>query len=224
MVFLVLASLFWPIIMATPRQTWRWALARLGIRWLRRLTGVRLSVSGREHLPAPGQSFVLVANHQSYLDGLALAEAVGRPIGFIAKRELIRRPIVALFMRRMGASFVDRFDPHAGSVESTRLIETLRAGATLGFFPEGTFREQPGLLPFRMGAFVAAAQAGVPILPVVLNGTRKLMPGDSFRPSPGHAEVIVGPAIQPSGDDWEAAIRLRDEARRLIAERLDQSS
>ncbi|NCA68969.1 MAG: acyl-phosphate glycerol 3-phosphate acyltransferase [Sphingobacteriia bacterium] len=220
-VFLLMAPWLWIAIMASPRLSWRWSLARLGIRWLRRLTFMRLTVSGREHLPPLGHPLVLVANHQSYLDGLALAEAIPRPIGFIAKRELTANPIVALFMRRMGARFVDRFDPHAGSAASRGLTEPLVGGATLGFFPEGTFREQPGLLPFRMGAFAVAAQVGVPVVPVVLRGTRERMPGDSFRPRPGAAEVIIGPPLEPAGDDWAAAIRLRDEARAFIAARLE---
>jgi 1-acyl-sn-glycerol-3-phosphate acyltransferase len=219
-VFYLIAPWFWIGIMAIPTARLRWSLARVGIRLLRRLTFVRLTVTGREHLPPIGHPFVLVANHQSYLDGLALAEAVGRPIGFVAKSELLTRPVVAAFMRRMGANFVDRFDPHAGSAESARLTEVLARGEALAFFPEGTFREQPGLLPFRMGAFAAAAQAGVPLVPAVLRGTRELMPGDRFSPRPGHAEVLIGPPIQPDLDDWEAAIGLRDRARAWIAERV----
>jgi 1-acyl-sn-glycerol-3-phosphate acyltransferase len=221
-VFLLIAPAFWIAIMISPRASWRWSLARFGIRLLRRLTFMRLTVSGREHLPPPGRPFVLVANHQSYLDGLALAEALERPIGFVAKRELLARPVVAAFLRKMGTSFVDRFDPLAGSTESAGLTEALSRGATLGFFPEGTFRDQPGLLPFRMGAFAAAAQTGVPVVPIVLRGTRELMPGDSFSPRPGKAEAIIGPPIEPTGEDWEAAIRLRDQARAFISGQLNE--
>jgi 1-acyl-sn-glycerol-3-phosphate acyltransferase len=219
-VFYLIAPWFWIGIMAIPTPRLRWASARFGIRLLRRLTFVRLTVTGREHLPPQGHPFVLVANHQSYLDGLALAEAVERPVGFVAKSELLARPIVAAFMRRMGANFVDRFDPYAGSAESARLNAVLARGETLAFFPEGTFREQPGLLPFRMGAFAAAARAGVPLIPVALRGTRELMPGDRFSPRPGHAEVLFGPPIRPEGEDWQAAIALRDRARAWISERL----
>lgn len=218
--FLLIAPGLWIAIMLSPRVSWRWSLGRFGIRLLRRLTGVRLTVTGREQLPPPGAPFVLVANHESYLDGLALAEAIERPIGFVAKRELLDHPIVAAFLKRMGTHFVDRFDPVSGSTESAGLTEALAGGQTLAFFPEGTFRDQPGLLPFRMGAFAAAAQARVPILPVVIRGTRRLMPGDSFRPHPGNAEVIIGPPIAPKGDDWQAAVALRDRARAFIHERV----
>jgi 1-acyl-sn-glycerol-3-phosphate acyltransferase len=222
--FWLIAPWFWIGVMISPRAVWRWPMVRAGIRLLRRLAFVGLSVEGREHLPAAGVPFVLVANHESYLDALALVEAVERPIGFVAKRELVANPFVAAFLRNMDAHFVDRFDPQAGSDESTRLTEVLAGGATLGFFPEGTFREQPGLLPFRMGAFAAAAAAGAPIVPAALRGTRELMRGDSFSPRPGRAEVIIGPPIQPVGSDWEAAIRLRDQARAFIADQLDEPS
>lgn len=218
--FWLIAPWFWIGAMVSPRASWRWQLVRAGIRLLRRLAFVGLRVEGREHLPAPGTPFVLVANHESYLDAAALVEAVERPLGFVAKRELVANPFVAGFLRRMGAYFVERFDPRAGSAESARLNALLAGGASLGFFPEGTFREQPGLLPFRMGAFAAAAAAGAPIVPAALRGTRELMPGERFRPRPGHAEVIIGPAIRPAGNDWEAAIRLRDQARAFIAARV----
>ncbi len=221
-IFILIAPWFWVGIMISPRATWRWALARLGIRLLRLLTFVRLTVRGREHLPESGRPFVLVANHQSYLDGLALAEALERPIGFVAKSELLTRPVVAAFLRRMGTSFVDRFDPRAGSADAVRLVDALASGEALAFFPEGTFRDQPGLLPFRMGAFAAAVQAGVAVVPVALRGTRELMSGNRFSPRPGRAEVIIGEPIEPTGDDWEAAIRLRDLTRVFIADRLTE--
>lgn len=217
-VFALLAPLVWIAILLTPDATRRWSVARGGIRLLRRLTFVRLEVQGVTHLPALGQPCVLVANHQSYLDGLVLAEALGRPLGFVVKQELAGRALIATFLRRMGARFVDRFDPRAASLESVGMIRVLREGGMLAVFPEGTFREQPGLLPFRMGAFVAAAQAGVPVVPVVLRGTRALMPGDRFRPRPGRAEVIIGAPLAPLGEDWGAAIELRDRARAFIAE------
>ncbi|MBK1643127.1 acyl-phosphate glycerol 3-phosphate acyltransferase [Thiocapsa imhoffii] len=220
-VFLVLAPWFWIAIRLLPNRSRRWALARFGIRLLRRLTGLRLTVSGRAHLPADSSPVILVANHESYLDGLILSEAVARPLGFVVKQELASRLIVGAFLRRMGAHFVDRFDPHSGRLESTRLAQQVGDGTTLAMFPEGTFRAQPGLLPFRMGAFAAAAQIGVPVIPIVIRGTRALMPGDSFAPRPGTAEVIILPPLEPTGSDWAAAVALRDRARACIAEVLE---
>ena len=217
LVFYLLAPWVWISVMLSPRPAWRWNLARAGVRLLRRLTGVRLRVTGREHLPPPEHSLVLVANHQSYLDALALIEAVPRPFSFVAKRELTANPLVGRFLERMGTLFVERFDLKHSHREGEQLQAALRDGASLAFFPEGTFRERPGLLPFRMGAFAAAAEAGVPILPVAIRGTRAVMPGDSLRPRPGAIEVVIEAPIVPRGTDWKAAIALRDAAREAIA-------
>ncbi|MBK5966933.1 acyl-phosphate glycerol 3-phosphate acyltransferase [Thiocystis minor] len=223
-VFYLLAPWFWVGAMLTPRLHWRWNLLRFGIRLLRRLVFVRLTVTGRERIPPTDRPYVLVANHQGYLDALVLIETFERPIRFVAKRELMVNPLVGRFLARMGTLFVDRFDLQRSSAESERIRGTLSLGATLGFFPEGTFREQPGLLPFRMGAFAAAVQAGATVVPVTIMGTRELMPGDSFRPRPGHAQVIVGAPLIPEGDDWEAAVALRDAARASIARQLEQQT
>lgn len=217
LVFYLLAPWVWIGVMLSPRPAWRWSLARGGVRLLRRLTGVRLRVTGREHLPPLGRNLVLVANHQSYLDALALIEAVPRPVRFVAKRELTANPLAERFLERMGTLFVERFDLKHSHREGERLQRALRDGSSLAFFPEGTFRERPGLLPFRMGAFAAAAEAGVPIQPVAIRGTRAIMPGDVFRPRPGAIEVVIAAPIVPRGTDWEAAIALRDSAREAIA-------
>jgi 1-acyl-sn-glycerol-3-phosphate acyltransferase len=83
-------------------------------------------------------------------------------------------------------------------------------------FPEGTFRRAPGLLPFRMGAFVAAAEAGVPVVPVALRGTRSLLRGDDWFPRRGEATMVVEPPISPRGAGWAEAVALRDQTRAAI--------
>lgn len=208
----------WPVfgVLILPRLSWRWALVRGSIRLLRRLAFIRLEVTGTEQVPATGRPFVLTANHQSYLDALVLIEAIPRPLVFIAKRELREVRLVGSVLRRLGSLFVERFDLRRSADESGHLAAALERGETLAFFPEGTFREDPGLLSFRMGAFASAAQAGVPILPVALSGTREILRGDSRLPTPGKARAFVGPAIAPGDVGWKEAVRLRDEARAFV--------
>ena len=97
--------------------------------------------------------------------------------------------------------------------DAKQLPELVQAGRSLVFFPEGTFTRMPGLLPFHMGAFVTAAEAGLPIVPVVIRGTRSILRGDSTFMRKGAVSVLVGSPIMPQGSDWQAAINLRDAVR-----------
>ncbi|MBS1222707.1 MAG: hypothetical protein H6R23_2327, partial [Proteobacteria bacterium] len=102
-------------------------------------------------------------------------------------------------------------------VEDTRALEArLRAGESVVFFPEGTFKSEPGLLTFRMGAFMLAARSGRPVLPVTLTGTRTLLRGESWRPHFSALQVQIGAPLSAAGEDWQAALQLRDSARRQI--------
>ena len=141
-----------------------------------------------------------------------------RPLGFVAKRELASNPFARILFTRTGTLFVDRFDLMRGADELARLTSALQQGETIAFFPEGTFREEPGLLPFRMGAFLAAAQASVPLLPVALRGTREIMRGARFFPHLGRATLVIGPPLTAATGDWRGAVGLREEAHAFIAE------
>lgn len=221
LVFWLLAPPVWLLTVLLPRASWRWAVMRQGARLLFRLGGIPLSVAGLERLP-PGRACVIVSNHASYLDGVLLVAALPLRFAFVAKAELQRKPIPRLFLQRIGTLFVERFDKQRGIDDARRTTAVVRSGRSLLYFPEGTFTRMPGLLPFRMGAFVAAAEAGVPVVPVTIRGTRSLLRGDSRFPRRGHARVIIGEPIHPEGSDWGAAMRLRDAARAAILEHLGE--
>jgi 1-acyl-sn-glycerol-3-phosphate acyltransferase len=93
----------------------------------------------------------------------------------------------------------------------------VRRGAVVCVFPEGTFVRRPGLLPFRLGAFKAAVEAGCPIVSVAIRGTRHVLPADTWLPRPGRVHVTIGAPLQPAGDGWRELVRLRDLARAEIA-------
>ncbi len=219
LLFGVSAPLVWLLTVGLPRRPWRWRVIHGGARALAALSGVRITVSGLENLP-PGSRAVLVANHASYLDGILLAAALPRDCRFVVKSELQANPVARLFLQRIGAVFVERFDPQQGQADTQQLERLARASdQPLFFFPEGTFTDAPGLLPFRMGAFVVAARVGLPVVPVAIRGSRALLPGGSWCPRRGAVAVTVGERLEPPGSDWAAAIVLRDRARAVILER-----
>jgi 1-acyl-sn-glycerol-3-phosphate acyltransferase len=108
---------------------------------------------------------------------------------------------------------VDRLDSQRGVEDAGRFATSARGGQSLIVFPEGTFRRMPGLLPFRMGAFVIAAQSGVPVIPVTLRGTRSALRDGTWLFRRSRISVTFSKPIAPAGADWNASIVLRDAAR-----------
>ena len=208
-----LAPGIWLGTILLPRLSWRWALVRGGLWLARSLTGIRLRVEGTEHWPPPGQGSVVVANHQSYLDAMVLIAALPVPLTFVAKQELAESFWLRRFLERLGTRFVARFDPRRAASEAHDLAATLEPNARMVFFPEGTFRDQPGLLPFRLGAFVVATRQALPVVPVALFGTRDRLTGDRLRLRPGICRARIGAPLFPAGGEWPDAIALREAAR-----------
>jgi 1-acyl-sn-glycerol-3-phosphate acyltransferase len=163
---------------------------------------------------------LVAVNHASYLDAVALTAMLPPEFGYVAKRELEDGFLTRVMMRRLGALLVERFDAVQSAGEVPRAAAALAAGESLVIFPEGTFRRAPGLRAFRLGGFLAAAQAGAAVFPAALHGTRHVFRDDAAIFRRGTVEVEVLPPIWPDGDDWAAALRLRDRVRAAILERL----
>lgn len=210
--------LVWCLIALGPTLRLRRQAARTGARLALAAAGLPAHVEGLEWLPANGP-VVVVANHASYVDGLLLCAVLPARFGYVAKRELLNGALSVLPLRRLGAAFVERFDAERGAQDAAALEARLAAGDALVFFPEGTFGEAPGLLPFHMGAFLAAARTGSPVLPVTLGGTRALLPGERRWPRFARLSVTIHPPLFPSGTDWRSALALRDAARAVMLAR-----
>ncbi len=215
LMLLILAPPVWLLIAVLPPLAWRWALMRNGARLLALLTGTSIKVSGLENLPTD-RPCVLVSNHASYLDGIIMVAALPIKWRFVAKLELLGNFIPRIFLQRIGSEFVERFDRQKGVEDAQRLTASATTKLPLFYFPEGTFRDGPGLLPFRMGAFTTAAESGIPVVPIIIRGSRRKLRGKEPLPRPGDIEIQVEPAIEPEGSDWEAAIKLRDATRAVI--------
>jgi 1-acyl-sn-glycerol-3-phosphate acyltransferase len=207
----------WGIIALLPRQSWCQAVARAAGRLLLRLSGTSLVVQGLEHLPRH-EPYVVAANHASYIDGPVLVAVLPAGVHYIVKRELEAQYFPRVLLRRIGAEFVERFAAQQGIQDTERLLRVVQQGHALGFFPEGTFIRVPGLQAFHMGAFVVAARAGVPVVPVSLQGTRAILRAEQWFPRRGTIRVTVGAPIRPQGSDWGAALALRDATRTQIAQ------
>jgi 1-acyl-sn-glycerol-3-phosphate acyltransferase len=226
LVFWLLAPLTWLLTLPLSNPATVWALGGIAGRLLFRLTGTGLTVRGLDRLP--GGPCILVSNHASYLDGVILVAALPRPFAFVAKRELQQQVVAGHYLRRLGAVFIERSDLQRSVADAGRLAELAQQGRSLAVFPEGSFVAPAGLLPFHLGAFLAAARAGVPVVPVAIGGSRQLLPDGRWWPQHAALRVDVcapieaAPAAQGQPPDlFACAVMLRDAARRAIAGHLE---
>lgn len=219
--FTLLALLVLVLILPVPGQGLRRRMVRFAARLALAVCGMRLNVLNLERLPSG--ACVVVANHSSYLDGIVLYAALPPVFGFVIKREMSKVPLANLLLRRIGAHYVDRGRSQKGARDTRKLLKQAAAGGALAFFPEGTFSPTPGLLPFRSGAFVVAARAGVAVMPIAIRGTRAALPGRALLPRPAAIEIELTPLLpapaSTSSDDVTATM---SAARQAILARIDE--
>ena len=210
----LLGIIAWPLILLLPGRERRWqtfrCLARIGLK----LMGNPVTVDGADRLRNLGG--ILVTNHASYLDGLVLASILPGTPAFVAKHELSTQLIAGPFLRRLGIYFTERIERQSGPKELENLVDLIHSGEQLVFFPEGTLTRMPGLLEFRLGAFLAAVEARVTVTPITIRGSRSILRGGQWLPRRGKLSIHIGEAIAPQGQAFKAAISLRDAARAVI--------
>ena len=202
-----------PLILLLPGVTLRRRLGAFGVRLGMLLMGVPFRVRGAENLPAG--PCIVVSNHASYLDGLVLTGALPPRFTFVIHHGAADWFYAGAVLRKMGYRFVNRSSARAGAVQTRALLRDIQGGMSLAIFAEGTFKAEPGLLPFKNGAFLLAAKAGVPVVPVTIRGTRKLLGGGSIRFRWSPVSVDIGRPL-PVGDNAGA---LRDAARAAVLAR-----
>ena len=218
LIFATLGVLAVLLVAITPGLTRRRTIAKYGASGIFTLTCLRprIQVNGLE------EPCVVVANHASYLDGVLLCAVLPPRFIFVIKREVASVPVVRLLLRRIGAAYVDRFDPRQGATDARRLLRAARDGYSLAFFPEGTFSKEPGLQRFHAGAFRAAARANLPIVPVVIQGTRAVLPDKSKLPRTGNLVVLIKAPVFPTGRDNGSVRQLKALTRESMLEDLKE--
>ena len=184
------------------------------------LAGVKVTLRGIDNMPP--DSCVVVANHASYIDGVLLNGYLPARFGFVIKGEMRDIPIVHFLLRRSGSKFVERKELKGSSRDARLLVKAAKGGESLGFFPEGTFLLEPGVGRFRPGAFVAAIQGDMPVVPIAISGTRKMLPSKQLVPRPAHLTIDILPAIAPGDEQFESSRKLAEACRQRILEVLDE--
>ena len=144
------------------------------------------------------QNYVYMANHSSLIDTPALFAYLPYQFRIMAKKELFYIPFMGWHLWSAGNFPIDRSDPRKTAKSLRDVIEGVRSGKSLAVFPEGTRTPDGKLQEFKHGAFKIAVRAGVPIVPVSIVGTFKLLPKTTLAPRPGRVDVIIGEPIDTS--------------------------
>lgn len=194
--------------------------ARFGARQWLRFSGVRVKVRGLEQLD-PKQTYVFVSNHRSYLDTAALFVYLRGRIGLLAKKELLKVPVLGVGMGFVNVMAIDRTNRESAICTTEAAAQRIKSGVSFAVFVEGT-RAKPGeLLPFKKGAFYMARQAGVPVVPVAIKNSDVLMGKRTGEARSGTLEIIVMPAVKTADRTTDEAINeLVSEVRQSIAKQL----
>jgi 1-acyl-sn-glycerol-3-phosphate acyltransferase len=190
--------------------------ARLGL-WL---AGARVEVTGLGKVPAD-VPVIFMSNHQGNFDILALLLVVPRKFAWIAKEELFRIPVFGHSMARAGYIPLDRSDGRRALKSMDAAAAKIRNGASVVIFPEGTRSLDGNLLPFKRGGFLVAARAGVPIIPVTIDGSRQINPPPRLELHPGTIKVRFGEPIVTAGGGRGKDEQLMAQVRAAIASGLE---
>ncbi len=163
------------------------------------MAGIRVSVSGAENIPAG--PIIVMSNHASNFDILAMLGHFPRTLSWIAKKELFEIPIFGWSMRCGGYIPLDRGDGRKALKSMDEAATQIRDGVSVIIFPEGTRTRDGQLLPFKRGGFLLATKAGVPVVPVTINGSFAINPGGSLGLNLGKpvAILIHKPITVPEG-------------------------
>ena len=184
------------------------------------VTGTRVTVTGLDNLPP--DHCIVVANHASYVDGLLLKAYLPGRFNFVIKGEMRNIPVAHFLLRRSGSKFVERKQLSGSARDARQIVKAAQDGASLCFFPEGTFLKKRGVGRFRGGAFVAAVRGELPVIPAAISGTRYFLPAGRILPRPNHLQIDILAAIAPGDPDFSDSSTLAEAARQRILMVLDE--
>lgn len=212
---LVLIGCFtWPAVVLTSNRDRAHAILRRNLRAFFHLTG--LAIKTETLAPLPPKRAIIVCNHSSYLDGAVVAAAIPGVVSFVAKADLDMQLVAGPFLRSLGTIFVHRVDTSSAIADTELTARAVRGGERIVSFPEGTLSRMPGLLGFHLGAFLVAAKTGAPVIPVTIRGTRSILRGGQWFPRRGTIYVTIHKPLAAGGNDFEAALSLRDRTRSVL--------
>jgi 1-acyl-sn-glycerol-3-phosphate acyltransferase len=193
-------------------RVWAWVMLKAA--------GVRTRIRGKERIESD-RSYVVIVNHQSLYDIPTLVTALGIQFRWIIKKEILKVPLFGYALYASRNIFIDRSNRESAIESIHRGMARLPRGASVLFFAEGTRSPDGNIHDFKKGGFVTAIEGKLPILPVTVNGSRKVLAKKSVVFRPGSIEVVVGDPIETAGCTDEALEELMRQTRDTIVSNFD---
>jgi 1-acyl-sn-glycerol-3-phosphate acyltransferase len=201
------------------RRLWLYPLGLWGAKTWLKACGANVQVKGLENL-RDDEQYVFISNHRSYLDTATLFRYTGKRMGIVAKKELLRVPVLGQGMHFVNVIAIDRSNPERARRSMEKARQVMENGYSFGVFAEGT-RAMPGeLLPFKKGAFHLALQTGRPIVPVAIKNSDRLMGKRTGVAYAGTIEMVILPPIDIKDYSETEIMELLNRTRTAIAREL----
>ncbi len=204
----------------------QWIVRRIWSPGLLRANGIEVIASGQEGLD-PGGTYIFMSNHQSLADVPVIFDCLPHNLRFVAKRELLFVPFFGPYLYLAGYPLIDRRNRARAIRSLEQAGELIRSGIPVVSFPEGTRTRDGSVGPFKKGAFVLALEARVPVVPVAVSGSDRIMVRGSLASRPGTVRVHFGEPLDLQGYGPADRDRLMAEVREIIVahkERLDREA
>ena len=192
-------------------------IARIWSKSILFVGGIKVDVRGLANID-PSQSYIYMANHRSNFDIPVLLGCLPVQFRWLAKAELFKIPIFGRAMRGAGYVEIDRSNRESAFKSIDEVASKMKNGVSVMIFPEGTRSEDGSLRPFKKGGFIMAVDTGVPIAPLVLQGTRSIMPKGKLRIIPGNVTLSIKKPIVTAGFTRETKNDLIEYVRSVIWE------
>ena len=199
----------------TNRVTRAWAGRRV------ELSGAKITVIGEENIPKD-RNVLFISNHQSDFDIALFMAKIPKPAGFMAKIELAKIPVIKSWMDNIHCVFMDRSDMKQSVKAIMNGISNLKNGYSMVIFPEGTRSKSDRMGEFKAGSFKLATKPQIPIVPVTLNGSYKVLEENHYRITPAEVIVTIHPLIETKGLTKEEQLTLPEKVKAMIQKDLPQ--
>jgi 1-acyl-sn-glycerol-3-phosphate acyltransferase len=191
-----------------------WAYTMLAVSF------VRTEIKNKEKI-VRGQSYIIISNHQSQYDILALVTRLGIQFRWFIKKEILKIPIFGYGLYAARNIYLDRTNTDKAIESINKGMDRLPRGASVMVFAEGTRSADGKIHEFKKGGFMAAIIRKIPILPVTVNGSRRVLPKGSLVVKPGKIQVVVGNPIETEGYTTDTVQKLIDKTRKAIIANFD---